>query len=414
MNKLTKRFTRAVGVTAALLLAFGGASAVVGGAADAAVIPLSVSLSANDGGTAVFNASGAPVLTVGSPSGTAYAQMLVNLPSGTLAPAEAPTFTTTAYAAGSPRWVIELANGNLVAGYADSEDSVSADSWVARVDNAYSPTDMSYSAALAAADDSDGNVAVTSAFIVEDGDQAAGTADTLTNVQYDGQFLPGTVAMIRPYAQAWTVGTAATLQIGATTSASDTRLAYTATGLPAGLSINASTGLISGTPTTAQSYTTSVTATDDYGDSAMVTFSWVTSNPVTVTVPSVVGRRDLSTADGIISAAGLTPATAAGSGSPVGNLGSVTAQVPAAGTVVAPGTTVTLTYTVPKKTVPSVVGRRDLSTAEGLVKAAGFTPAVAADSSSPAGNKGDVTIQLPGGGTLAPVGSTVTLTYKIG
>ncbi len=47
------------------------------------------------------------------------------------------------------------------------------------------------------------------------------------------------------------MGTAASLQIHATDSASGQTLTYSATGLPAGLSINSSTGLISGTPTTA-------------------------------------------------------------------------------------------------------------------------------------------------------------------
>ena len=57
--------------------------------------------------------------------------------------------------------------------------------------------------------------------------------------------------MTNPGNQTGTVGTAASLQIHATDSASGQTLTYTATGLPAGLSINSSSGLISGTPTTA-------------------------------------------------------------------------------------------------------------------------------------------------------------------
>ncbi|MFI9816599.1 S8 family serine peptidase [Saccharothrix variisporea] len=49
---------------------------------------------------------------------------------------------------------------------------------------------------------------------------------------------------------------------------------FTASGLPAGLSINASTGLISGTPTTWANYHPTVTVTDSSGASAPVSFYW--------------------------------------------------------------------------------------------------------------------------------------------
>ena len=60
-----------------------------------------------------------------------------------------------------------------------------------------------------------------------------------------------TVTVTNPGNQTGTVGTAVSLQIQATDSASGQTLTYSATGLPAGLSINSSSGLISGTPTTA-------------------------------------------------------------------------------------------------------------------------------------------------------------------
>jgi hypothetical protein len=83
-----------------------------------------------------------------------------------------------------------------------------------------------------------------------------------------------TVTVTNPGSQTGTVGTAASLQIAATDSASGQTLSYTATGLPAGLSIGSSTGLISGTPTTANTYTVTVTATDTTGASGSTTFSW--------------------------------------------------------------------------------------------------------------------------------------------
>lgn len=83
-----------------------------------------------------------------------------------------------------------------------------------------------------------------------------------------------TVTVTNPGAQTATVGTAKSLQITATDSAPGQTLTYSATGLPAGLTINPSTGLISGTPTTAQTTTSTVTATDTTGASGSATFAW--------------------------------------------------------------------------------------------------------------------------------------------
>ena len=83
-----------------------------------------------------------------------------------------------------------------------------------------------------------------------------------------------TVTVTSPGNQTGTVGTAVSLQIHATDSATGQTLTYTATGLPAGLSINSSTGLISGTPTTAGTPNVTVTATDTTGTSGSASFTW--------------------------------------------------------------------------------------------------------------------------------------------
>jgi hypothetical protein len=72
------------------------------------------------------------------------------------------------------------------------------------------------------------------------------------------------------------VGTAVSLQIHATDSASGQTLTYSASGLPAGLSISSS-GLITGTPTTAATSSVTVTATDTTGAKGTASFTWTIS-----------------------------------------------------------------------------------------------------------------------------------------
>jgi serine protease len=83
-----------------------------------------------------------------------------------------------------------------------------------------------------------------------------------------------TITVTNPGNQSGTAGTATSLQIQATDSSSSATLSYAASGLPAGLSINSSTGLISGTPTTAATYSVTVTVTDGTGASGSASFTW--------------------------------------------------------------------------------------------------------------------------------------------
>ena len=86
-----------------------------------------------------------------------------------------------------------------------------------------------------------------------------------------------TVTVASPGNQTSTVGSPASVQIQAGDSASGQTLTYTATGLPAGLTIGSATGLISGTPTAAVSSTVTVTATDGTGASGSASFLWTVS-----------------------------------------------------------------------------------------------------------------------------------------
>lgn len=86
-----------------------------------------------------------------------------------------------------------------------------------------------------------------------------------------------TVTVTNPGTQSATVGTATSAQITASDSASGQALTYSASGLPPGLSISPS-GLISGTPATAGTYSVTVTATDSTGVSGSATFTWDVSS----------------------------------------------------------------------------------------------------------------------------------------
>ncbi|WP_405592969.1 M4 family metallopeptidase [Streptomyces sp. NBC_01190] len=87
---------------------------------------------------------------------------------------------------------------------------------------------------------------------------------------------PTGVTVTNPGAKSSVVNTAASLQIQAS-STNGGSLTYSATGLPTGLSISASSGLISGTPTTAGTYSVTVTAKDSTNASGSASFTWTVS-----------------------------------------------------------------------------------------------------------------------------------------
>ena len=110
-----------------------------------------------------------------------------------------------------------------------------------------------------------------------DGPTGWGTPDGLTAFQSTST-TGNTVTVTNPGSQTGTVGTAASLQISASDSASGQTLTYSATGLPTGLSISSTTGLITGTPTTAGSYSVTVTAKDTTGATGSASFTWTISS----------------------------------------------------------------------------------------------------------------------------------------
>ncbi|SDI71712.1 serine protease [Actinokineospora alba] len=102
------------------------------------------------------------------------------------------------------------------------------------------------------------------------------TAKTVNAVSGGGSTA---LSVVNPGNKTATVGTAiAPVQLSA--SGGTAPYTWSATGLPAGLSVNASTGAISGTPTTAGTSTVTATATDAAGKTGSTSFTWtVTTTP---------------------------------------------------------------------------------------------------------------------------------------
>jgi hypothetical protein len=96
---------------------------------------------------------------------------------------------------------------------------------------------------------------------------------SVLDVSFGGGSTGGSVSVTNPGSQTGTVGTAVSLPISATDTAGGT-LGYSATGLPPGLAVNSGSGVISGTPSTAGTYSVTVTAHDSTGPSGTASFSW--------------------------------------------------------------------------------------------------------------------------------------------
>lgn len=82
-----------------------------------------------------------------------------------------------------------------------------------------------------------------------------------------------TVSVASPGSQLTIRGAAVNLRVVATDSG-NAALTYSASGLPAGLSINPATGVISGTATTQQSTTVTVSASDGFTNAGSTSFAW--------------------------------------------------------------------------------------------------------------------------------------------
>jgi hypothetical protein len=127
---------------------------------------------------------------------------------------------------------------------------------------------------------------------------------------------PPSPALTNPGSQTGTVGTPVSLQIHAT-DPNGQAVTYSAAGLPDGLTINHSTGLISGAPTRANpdgggiglAFTVTVTATNSAGFSSSTAFGWL------IGPAQLLGNADFENGTapwiatpGVIDSAGTEPA----------------------------------------------------------------------------------------------------------
>ncbi|HEY6278499.1 MAG TPA: Ig domain-containing protein [Streptosporangiaceae bacterium] len=117
----------------------------------------------------------------------------------------------------------------------------------------------------------------TGAFAVQttwanDANGGAGTCEGSHPIVSNGS--GHTVTVTNPGSQSSKKGKKVSLQIHATDSASGQKLTYHASGLPRGLSIKSSTGLISGTPSKTGTSKVTIKVTDPTGASGSASFTW--------------------------------------------------------------------------------------------------------------------------------------------
>jgi hypothetical protein len=167
-----RAFALALPAIAALVLA-GGVSA-----SPAPTLSFSAS---HDGASAGWSQGrGSPIeLKLGDSAGT-FAVINLHHDHGiAVGDLSAPSFTTSEYAAGSPRFYITLSDGNSLWGY-PSQSGLNDGNFAWTINNGNTYTSW------AGVQATEGNATVTAAYVIADADQAAGTTDEITGLSFGG------------------------------------------------------------------------------------------------------------------------------------------------------------------------------------------------------------------------------------
>lgn len=267
----------AVGGAMMIAVSAAGALGAVAAPANAASTALPVGLVGINGASAHYNPDGSIALSTNT-GYAADAHLWVDLASlgDTSLPQTPPSFTVDNYSDGNPRWIIELSSGPTIYGYpaqigGTANDSFTGAQWTVGTGTTY----MTFQQAVAQADPS-GTARVTGVML-DDAGKGQATSETLTNVQYDGETpAPGTVSVSPVAAQTLGAGVAApSVQVHASTTILPANLGYSDNGtLPAGLTIDPSTGVISGTPDATGTSTATITVGNAVGETATTQISY--------------------------------------------------------------------------------------------------------------------------------------------
>jgi hypothetical protein len=169
-GKLSRALALTVPAVASLMLAV---------SASASPAPTVSFGSSNDGASAGWTSGkGSPIdLTLGTTSGSFAYVKLHHEHGAAVSELSAPSFTTSSYAAGSPRFFVTLSDGHSLWGYPPQSGLNGSDfAWAIDNGNTY----QSWAGVQAA----EGGATVKDAYVIADADQTAGTVDEITGLTF--------------------------------------------------------------------------------------------------------------------------------------------------------------------------------------------------------------------------------------